>query len=60
MRSRLSRPILCILLMALMLPSWRATGAEGASSLYLPGLVGDILVALPPEPGLAVAGIAYV
>jgi hypothetical protein len=46
--------------MALMLPSWRATGAEGASSLYLPGVVGDILVALPPEPGLTVAGIAYV
>jgi hypothetical protein len=46
--------------MALMLPSWRATGAEGASSLYLPGLVGDILVALPPELGLAVAGSAYV
>jgi hypothetical protein len=49
-----------MLVMALMLPSWRATGAEGASSLYLPGLVGDILVALPPEPGLAVAGSAYV
>jgi hypothetical protein len=49
-----------MLVMALMLPSWRATGAEGASSLYLPGLVGDILVALPPEPGLAIAGSAYV
>jgi hypothetical protein len=49
-----------MLVMALMLPSWRATGAEGASSLYLPGLVGDILMALPPEPGLAVAGSAYV
>ena len=60
MRVRSSSPILCMLVMALMLPSWRATGAEGASSLYLPGLVGDILVALPPEPGLAVAGSAYV
>ena len=59
-RGRLSSPILCMLVMALMLPSWRATGAEGASSLYLPGLVGDILVALPPEPGFAVAGSAYV
>jgi hypothetical protein len=49
-----------MVVMAMMLPSWRATGAEGASSLYLPGLVGDILLALPPEPGLAVAGITYV
>ncbi len=43
-----------------MLPSEPATGAEGASSLYLPGLIGDILVAIPPEPGLAVVGSAYV
>ena len=60
MRGRSSSPILCMLVMALMLPSWRATGAEGASSLYLPGLLGDILVAFPPEPGLAVAGSTYV
>jgi hypothetical protein len=60
MRDRSSGPILCTLVMALILPSWQATGAEGASSLYLPGLVGDILVAVPPEPGLAVVGSAYV
>ncbi len=28
-------------------------------SLYLPGLVGDILVAIPPDPGLAVTGSIY-
>ncbi len=60
MRDRSSGPILCTLVMALILPSWQATAAEGASSLYLPGLLGDILVALPPEPGLAVAGSTYV
>ena len=59
MRGRSSSPILCMLVMALMLPSWRATGAEGASSLYLPGLAGDILVAIPPKPGLAIAGSVY-
>ena len=29
--------------------------AEGASSHYLPGAVGDIFLAVPPEPGLLVA-----
>ena len=60
MCDRSSSPILCMLVMALMLPSWRATGAEGALSLYLPGVVGDILVALPPTPGLNLMGSAYV
>ena len=60
MHKRPRHPVLCLLAVAFMLPSGRAMGAEGASSLYLPGLAGDILVALPPEPGLAVAGSTYV
>jgi hypothetical protein len=33
--------------------------AEGASSHYLPGAVGDIFLALPPEPGLQVANMFW-
>ena len=33
--------------------------AEGASSHYLPGAVGDIFLAVPPEPGLQVADLLY-
>jgi hypothetical protein len=34
---------------------FNAFAAEGASSHYLPGAVGDIFLAVPPEPGLLVA-----
>ena len=33
--------------------------AEGASSHYLPGAVGDIFLAVPPEPGLQAANMLW-
>ena len=33
--------------------------AEGGGSHYLPGAVGDIFLALPPEPGLQVANVSW-
>jgi len=33
--------------------------AEGASSHYLPGAVGDIFLAVPPEPGLQAANVLW-
>lgn len=36
-----------------------AQGAEGGGSHYLPGAVGDIFLALPPEPGLQVANVSW-
>ena len=57
---RLNRTALCAFAIILILPSWTANASEGATSLYLPGMVGDILVAVPPGPGLAVSGSIYV
>ncbi|SFI19993.1 SphA family protein [Albimonas pacifica] len=37
-----------------------ALGAEGASSHYLPGATGDLLLAVPPSPGLVVANTLWV
>lgn len=59
MRIKSSSSILCTIMMAVILPSGPATAAEGGTSLYLPGLVGDILVAIPPDRGLTVAGSFY-
>jgi hypothetical protein len=36
-----------------------ALGAEGAASHYLPGAGGDMLLAVPPEPGLTVANTVW-
>lgn len=60
MHARWKNPVLCAAILALILPSASATASEGATSLYLPGLVGDILVAVPPDSGLAVSGSVYV
>jgi len=46
--------------MILALTAVPAMGSEGAASLYLPGLVGDMLVAVPPQPGFVVAGTTYI
>lgn len=34
--------------------------AEGGSSHYLPGSVGDLMLAVPPEPGFVVADMVFV
>lgn len=36
-----------------------ALGAEGAASHYLPGAGGDMLLALPPQPGLTLADTVW-
>jgi hypothetical protein len=41
-----------------MLPT-SSYAAEGASSLFLPGLAGDIFMAVAPKPGVAIADIGY-
>ena len=41
--------------LALLAHGRSADAAEGASSLYIPGAAGDILLALSPEPGLQVS-----
>lgn len=45
--------------LTLLLPTGPTQGSEGGSSLYLPGLAGDVLIAIPPEPGLALADSIY-
>ena len=37
-----------------------ALGAEGAASHYLPGATGDLLLAVPPAPGLVVADTVWI
>ncbi|WP_170424975.1 SphA family protein [Ruegeria arenilitoris] len=36
-----------------------AQAAEGGGSHYLPGVLGDIFLALPPEPGFQVANVSW-
>jgi hypothetical protein len=42
-----------VLATALVAAAGPALAAEGASSHYLPGMAGDILIAVPPKPGFA-------
>lgn len=44
---------------ALCLAAAPALGAEGAASHYLPGAGGDMLLAVPPQPGLTVANTVW-
>jgi hypothetical protein len=37
----------------------KSYAAEGASSHYLPGLAGDVLLAVPPQPGLQAANVFF-
>ncbi len=52
-------PITSATLAAMCMLPTSSYAAEGASSLYLPGLTGDIFMAVAPKPGVAIADIGY-
>jgi hypothetical protein len=46
--------------LAIWAPDGGAEAAEGASSHYLPGMAGDIAIAVPPKPGLQLSNTLWV
>ena len=46
--------------LAILTPDGSADAAEGASSRYLPGMAGDIAIAVPPKPGLQLSNTVWV
>ncbi len=54
-----SRRVAAGLVAALALASSQAQAAEGGSSHYLPGALGDLLLAAPPAPGLLAANTVW-
>lgn len=59
MRSRITIFLSLVLALAIFTCENKSYAAEGASSHYLPGLVGDLLYAVPPKPGLQVANVFF-
>lgn len=59
MAARLLHFLKVIVVIGLVTFGGRSYAAEGASSHYIPGLAGDMLLAVPPQPGLQAANILY-
>ncbi|NEX17378.1 MAG: hypothetical protein C1943_12290 [Halochromatium sp.] len=63
LRSRSAQPRTAVALAGLALlctsAPFNTFAAEGASSHYLPGALGDIFLAVPPEPGLLAANMLW-